>query len=86
VPDDYAVHFREGFKAYCYQYSPNPAMQMQFERKRDGWLGAIANALRQGDREQTDAGFIPDRTVVSGSGGGDIGPAWPFAGNAYPGR
>jgi hypothetical protein len=86
VPDDYAVWFREGFKSYCYQYSPNPAMQMQFEKKRDQWLAAISSALRQGDREQTDAGFIPDRSVVAGSGSMDIGPAWPYAGNAWPGR
>jgi hypothetical protein len=78
VPDDYAVWFREGYKAFCYQMSPNPQMQMAFERKRDQWLAAVGAALKQGDREDTNAGFIPDRSVVSPVGGVDIGPANPF--------
>jgi len=86
VPDDYAVWFREGYKAYCYAMSPNPQMQMAFERKRDLWLAAVGAALKQGDREDTDAGFIPDRSVVAAQGGLDIGPANPFLYNCWPGR
>jgi hypothetical protein len=86
VPDDYAMWFREGYKAYCYQMSPNPQMQMAFEKKKENWLMAIEKALKQGDREDTNAGFVPDRSVVAGSGYMDIGPAWPYAGTAWPGR
>lgn len=86
VPDDYATWFREGYKAFCYQMSPNPGMQNMFEKKREQWLAAIGSALRQGDREQDDAGFIPDRSVVAAQGGLDIGPANPYLWNVYPGR
>lgn len=86
VPDDYAVWFREGYKAFCYQMSPNPQMQLAFEKKKEGWLNAMAQAMKQGDREDTDAGFIPDRSVVAAQGGIDIGPANPFLYNVWPGR
>jgi hypothetical protein len=86
VPDDYAVWFREGYKAFSYQMSPNPQMQMAFERKRELWINAIVSALKQGDREPDNAGFVPDRSVVAAQGGIDIGPANPFLYNVWPGR
>ena len=86
IPDDYAVWFKAGYKAYCYQLSPNPAMQRLFPEMRNGWIAAMVAALKQGDREDTNAGFVPDRSVVAGSGYMDIGPAWPYAGTAWPGR
>jgi hypothetical protein len=85
VPDDYAVWFRSGFKAHCYQMSPNPQMQMLFEKKREDWLSAMVSALKQGDREPDNCGFTPDRTVMGGYGDWSIGPAWPYAG-PWPGR
>lgn len=87
VPDDHAQWFRSGFVAYCYRSSPNPQMRALFPQQRQLWLGAIASSMQQGDREQTDAGFIPDRSVVAGSGAWDVGPAWPYAGlGPWPGR
>lgn len=86
IPDDYAVWFREGFKAFCYQNSPNPQMQALFDRKRNLWLASIDAALKQADREVDNAGFVPDRTVVAPQGGIDIGPANPFLYNVWPGR
>jgi hypothetical protein len=86
IPDDYATWFREGFKAFCYQMSPNPQMQMAFERKKENWISAMASALKQGDREQTDAGFIPDRSVMQGPGAWEIGPANPYAWSVWSGR
>lgn len=87
VPDDYAVWFRHGFKAHCYSMSPNPAMQSLFPKMRGEWLAAMESAMKEGDRETDNAGFIPDRSVVAAQGGVDVGPAWPFApGYIWPGR
>lgn len=86
VPDDHAKWFRDGFKAHCYEMSPNPQMRALFPKMRELWLAAIAGALKQDDRETDNAGFIPDRTVVAPQGGYDIGPANPYLYNVWPGR
>src|SRR5215469_948090 len=83
IPDDYAVWFRRGFNAHCYAMSPNPQMQALFERKRTDWLAAVEGALKQGDRETDNAGFIPDRSCVAPQGGIDIGPANPYLYNVW---
>ena len=86
VPDDYATGFRTGFKTYCYQMSPNPQMQTLFPKMRELWLAAMESAMKQGDREMDNAGFIPDRSVVAAQGGIDLGPANPYLWNIWPGR
>lgn len=86
IPDDYAGFFREGFIAYTYRISPNPQMRGMFPRMRDLWLAAIEASMKQGDRGQTNAGFIPDRSVTAPQGGVDIGPANPFLYSVWPGR
>jgi hypothetical protein len=59
---------------------------MQFPNQRMGWLAGIEASMKQGDREQTNAGFVPDRSVVAPQGGIDIGPANPYLYNVWPGR
>ena len=86
VPDDHAAYFRQGFVAYCYRMSPNPQMRAMFPQNRQLWLDAIGATMKQNDREQTDAGFYPDRTVVAGAGYVEVGPAWPYAGPPWSGR
>jgi hypothetical protein len=86
VPDDYASWFREGFLAYCYRMSPNANLRNQFPVMRNLWLMAMENSRKQGDREQTNSGFVPDRSVVAPQGGIDIGPANPYLYNVWPGR
>jgi hypothetical protein len=87
IPDDYANYFRDGFQAYCYKISPNGQMRGMFKEMRQSWLASIEAAMKQGDREQTNSGFIPDRSVVAPSGGWDIGPANPYLWyTIWPGR
>jgi hypothetical protein len=86
VPDDHAKWFRDGFKAFCYEMSPNPQMRVLFPKMRELWLAAIGGALKQNDRETDNAGFIPDRAVVAAQGGIDIGPANPYLYSVWPGR
>ena len=78
IPDDYANWFRQGFIARCYQMSPNPQMQAMFEKKKENWLAAMESAMKQGDRETDNAGFVPDRSIVAPQGGVDYGPAMPY--------
>lgn len=79
IPDDYALHFRNGFIAYCHRHSTAPVVKARFKEAREEWLKSMAMAARQGDREDTDAGFIPDSGLMdSPSGAIPIGPAWPY--------
>lgn len=86
IPDNYAQNFITGFIVYLYRNSPNPKMQQLFDTKRGAWLAAQGTALKQGDKETSAAGFIPDRSVVSPQGSWDIGPANPYLYPAWPGR
>lgn len=86
VPDDYARWFRDGFYVYCYKMSPNPQARGQFPQMLQNWLLAMEKARKQGDREEDNSQFIPDRSVVAAQGGIDIGPANPYLWNVWPGR
>lgn len=86
IPDDYAKWFRDGFAAFCYKMSANGQMRALFPKMKEDWLAAIGNSMKQGDREQDNSGFIPDRSVVAAQGGIDIGPANPYLYNVWPGR
>lgn len=86
IPDDQAKWFRDGFKAHCYEMSPNPQMRVLFPKMRELWLAAIEAQLKQNDRETDNAGFVPDRGVVAAQGGIEIGPANPYLYNVWPGR
>ena len=66
--------------------SPNPKMQALFPTMRGEWLTAMESAMKEGDRELDNAGFIPDRSVVAPQGGIDVGPANPYLYNVWPGR
>lgn len=89
VPDDYAHWFRQGYIAGCYKMSANPQMRAQYYGPRglhESWLGAMDGAMKQGDREPDNCGFVPDRSVIAPQGGIDIGPANPYLYNVWPGR
>ena len=86
IPDEYANYFRTGCITHCYRVSPNPRMQSMFPTQRESWLASMPQAQKQADREQQDAGFIPDRSVVAPSGTYDIGPANPYLYPTWPGR
>jgi hypothetical protein len=86
IPDDYARWFRDGFYAWCYKMSPNPQARSAFPSMQQQWLMAMEKSRKQGDREEDNSGFIPDRSCVSAGGSGDYGPAWPYAGPGWIGR
>lgn len=86
VPDDYARWFRDGFYAWCYKMSPNPQARAAFPGMKQEWLAAMESARKQGDREEDNSGFVPDRSSVAGTGFYEPGPAWPYAGVPWTGR
>jgi hypothetical protein len=83
IPDDYAGSFRSGVYTYCHKYAVDPNLKRQFPAMKAMWLGDITAALKQGDRETEDAGFVPDRNVMGNGYCGDVGPANPY-GNGWP--
>jgi hypothetical protein len=89
IPDDYAQWFRDGYIAGCYKMAANPQLRALYYGPRglnQQWLAAMDEAMKQGDREPDNCGFIPDRSVVAPQGGIDIGPANPYLYNVWPGR
>lgn len=86
VPDDYAQWFRDGMYVFSHKMSPNPQARSSFISMQNLWLKAMLESAKQGDRETDNAGFIPDRGVVS-TVPQDIGPANPFGWYyVWPGR
>lgn len=86
IPDDYARWFRDGFYAWCYKMSPNPQARAAFPQMQQQWLAAMDKARKQGDREEDNSMFYPDRSCVASSGGIEIGPANPYLWSVWPGR
>jgi hypothetical protein len=84
VPDDYASSFITGVYTYCHKYSTDPNLKKEFPTLRAMWLADIMSALKQGDRETDNAGFVPSRSVMASGDSGDVGPANPY-GNGWPG-
>lgn len=80
LPDDWEPHFRAGFIAQCYRYSPDTKVREKFRDEYNLWLASLMTARAKTDREPDEYGLVPERSVVSGGGGGFAGPAWPFAG------
>lgn len=78
IPDDFAKYFQDGFIAYCHRHSAAPLVRNRFEQMRADWLQSLARARGQGDRERDDAGFVPDKGIMSGGGNIPIGPGWPY--------
>jgi hypothetical protein len=88
IPDDYAPHFRAGFIAQCYRYSPESKVRAKFQDEWNMWLKSLRESRAKSDRERDEHSFIPQKVIGAGAGGGRgsyLGAAWPFAGPA-PGR
>jgi hypothetical protein len=80
LPDDYAGYFRTGFVAHLYNHSPIPSVKAQFPERHRLWMQEMKQATGQGDREPDNAGFVPDRPIMSGTGEiVDPGPSNPFS-------
>lgn len=59
IPDDQARHFRRGYRAYCFQASPNPADQARFQSTYNDWMKSLLDIRKDADKEQNVYGLIP---------------------------
>jgi hypothetical protein len=67
IPDDYAHHFRTGYKAFSYAYSSDAKTRSQFEGPNGmkmAWLESMAEAETQGDREPDAFMMYPATRIV----------------------
>lgn len=80
IPDDDVKYFRDGFFAQCYRKNPDPKIRAKFDSEYHLWLLSLENAIRAGNSEQNDFGFVPDRSIMDGGYVSVPTPAWPWPG------
>jgi hypothetical protein len=80
LPDEMEPHFRAGFIAQCYRYSPERAVYAKFEKEWPLWQQSLQKMRVKDDRELEENKFIPTRTVFGSarSRNNFQGGAWPF--------
>jgi hypothetical protein len=79
IPDDFSQYFMQGFRAYCYQRSPEAKIRERFQTEYQLWLKAIQDAEGQADREMEAYGAYPGTDVMGGYDCPWPSAAWPFA-------
>jgi hypothetical protein len=77
IPDDFAEYFKQGFRAYCYQRSPEEKIRAKFQPEFALWQKEIVDAEGQADREPESYGAYPNSDIMQ-PGWSWPGPAWPF--------
>lgn len=84
IPDDYYQYFLDGCLAQCYRRHPDAKVRARFKDEWAIWLRSLDMAVRQENRENTDYGFVPGQSIMSGGFGyWQQNPAYPFGG--WPG-
>jgi hypothetical protein len=79
VPDDYYAYFKQGFLAQCARRSVDAKVRATFDTEFKLWIQAMTNAVRQGDRERDDYGFVPGSSIMdSGWAFNPVNPATPY--------
>lgn len=64
MPDSFSRHFYRDLEAECLMASPNPADRPRGEEAKRWALKALADAVKQGDKEMNTYGLIPATSVV----------------------
>jgi len=64
VPNSYARHFRRLLKAACNMSDKDPEKKKEGQNDRIAALAALAEAMKQGDRELNLFGVVPAQPVV----------------------
>lgn len=63
-PDSYIRHYRQVFRYHCLGASPDPNDKKEFRDDLPKYLEALANATKQGDKEQNSYGLVPATSPV----------------------
>lgn len=77
IPDDFERYFKQGFRALCYQRSPEAKVREKFTPEYALWQKAIGEAEGQADREPESYGAYPSGELMT-PGCGNPGPSWPY--------
>lgn len=77
IPDDFERYFKQGFRALCYQRSPEEKVRAKFAPEYALWQKGISEAEGQADREEESYGAFPASEIMD-SGYTRPGPAWPY--------
>lgn len=64
IPDSYSRAFYRGLESECLIASPDPGHMKRGQDAKVAWLNALANGMKQGDRELNVYGLIPLTNVV----------------------
>lgn len=84
LPDDYYQYFVDGCMAECYLRNPDAKIRAKYPEFYKQWFDSWDLAVRQGQREMDDFGFVPSEGIMEpGYGGVYVGPAWPYAGSPW---
>ena len=79
IPDDFFSYFKTGFFTQCYRFHPDPKVRSKFEDEMKLWMMALDAAVRQGDREADDFGFVPMSNIMeTGWCYNSVNPAQPY--------
>lgn len=79
IPDDYASFFKQGFFTQCFRRSPDPKVRAKFGDEWRLWQQSLSNALKQGQREMDDWGFVPSSNIMDvGWAFNPVNPAMPY--------
>ena len=65
LPDDYAHHFRRGFKDCSHAYSPDASLRAQWPSLRSEWLSSMVDAEKEADREPDNYMLAPATGVMA---------------------
>lgn len=76
IPDDFERYFKQGFRALCYQRSPEDKVRAKFAPEYALWQKAISEAEGQADREEESYGAYPSSDLMA--------PSWTFPGPSWP--
>ena len=79
IPDDFSRYFAQGFRAKCYERSPEAAVRAKFPAEYQLWIKGLADAQEQDSREMDSFGFYPTDDIM----GNGWDTAVPRADNPY---
>jgi hypothetical protein len=86
LTDEMEPHFRQGFIAQAYRYSPKAEIRKKFNEEWSLWLKSLNELRAKDSRELEENSFTPDRGImgsVPSTTNFYYGPFWPFR---YPVR
>lgn len=64
IPDDFSRYFAQGFRAKCYERSPEAAIRAKFDAEYKLWLKGLIEAQEQDSREPDSFGFYPSDSIM----------------------